>query len=228
MAIARVQDTGAVNNSVAFAGNNTAGNLLVACIQAFANITAVSDTAGNTWVKAVDLDEAGAPLYGDIWYVKNCAGGANTVSFTESAGFFRQIWVGEYSGIDTTAPLDKTVAALGSAAVHTAFDSGATATTSQADELLVGMVCDGNGNSATWTQPSTEQWDDSSARHMSVADEIVSATGTYHAQGTLVNNTANEPVLLATFKAAAGGEETPTTHLLKTGAAPGTTWRLSG
>lgn len=155
------------------------------------------------------MDVTGDQMYNQIWYVKNCVGGANTVSFSNGFGAsFCHIWVGEYSGIDTTSPLDRTVAAQGSGAGHSAYDSGATSTTSQADELLVGCAITASALNATWTQPNTEQYDDNSAgasRSMTVADQIVSATGTYKTSGTFSGTTVNEPLTIATFKAAAGG-----------------------
>lgn len=207
MAIARVQATGTTSNVVAYGSDNTAGNLLVMCTTTSDDVTGVTDTAGNTWVKAVDLFDSGGPLAVDIWYVENCKAGANTVTAANSFGSsFCAIWVAEYSGIATSTSLDKTASAL-DPTNNPNFDSGATSTTSQADELLVGAAGNLAGLTSTWTSPDTEQFDSTAGanRHLSVADQIVSATGTYSASGTWSSSTSNDPVLIATFKAAAGG-----------------------
>ncbi len=206
MAIARVQDKGEVDGSVAFDSNNTAGNLLVCCIQSFTDITDITDTAGNDWVKAVDLGNAGQNHYTDIWYVENCLGSANTV--TAAGHSFGHLWIAEYSGIETSGALDKTASAENGGAATDVFDSGATATTAQADELLVGCTANFGAVTSTWTEPDTEQYDDASApgsRALSVADEIVAGTGTYSAVGTYSATTTGQQSAIATFKAAAGG-----------------------
>ncbi len=205
MAIARVQDVGAVSNAVAFGSDNTAGNLLVAVIQVSADVTGVTDTRGNTWVKAVEEENAGASTYLELWYVENCAAGANTVTAANGFGAsFAHVWVGEYSGVATSSALDQTAGGQSSTGNP---DSGATATTAQADELLVGGIANNGARTVTWTEPDTEQYDDATAgasRGLSAADEIVSATGTFSATGTM-SGSADWLAAIATFKAAGGG-----------------------
>ncbi len=205
MALARVQDAGAVSNAVAYGSNNTAGNLLVAVIQVSADVTGVTDTAGNTWQKAVEEENGGGANYLEIWYVPNCASGANTVTAANSFGSsFCHIWVAEYSGADTSSPLDQTASDQNTTGDP---DSGATSTTTQANELLVGGIANNGARTATWTEPDTEQYDDASAgasRALSAADEIVGSTGTYSATGTL-SGSADWLAAVATFLEAGGG-----------------------
>lgn len=117
MAISLLQSTsvssGAVNTgNLAFLSNNTAGSLLTCCIRyGPANATVgVTDSQGNTWVKADDLQATNQGVF--LFYAKNCAAGANTVTVTGSGtATSMRIAIGEYSGADTVAPLDVTTTA---------------------------------------------------------------------------------------------------------------------
>lgn len=202
MAIVLVQNTGAVAGARAFVSNNTAGNLLICCTQSTANPTTVTDSAGNTWAKAIGIDDF---QYAEIWYAMNCAAGANTV--TVNGLTFGNIWIAEYSGIELTGALDKTAGAIGSGSNHTAVNSGNTATTSQADELLICCAANFGGQPYAWTSPLTERYEGTApgSRVMGTADQIVSATGTYAALATMGGATILDHALIATFKAASGG-----------------------
>ena len=70
-----------------------------------------------------------------IYYAKNIAAGSNTVTvaFNQAAAFV-DVRILEYSGLDTTSPLDVTAGAAGSGA---SANSGA-ATTTSANELIFG------------------------------------------------------------------------------------------
>lgn len=73
-------------SSKAFAGDNTAGNMLVASFCAFSGTlpSAVTDSQGNTWVLVSGSVTAAAAI--NIFVAFNCAAGANTVSYTGLAG----------------------------------------------------------------------------------------------------------------------------------------------
>ena len=87
----------------------TTGNLIVVGIRTAASgesISSVSDTAGNTYT-SIDSNTTQDP-HMRIYYAKNITGNASnavTVTLSVSATFF---WIQalEYSGCDTTAPLD--------------------------------------------------------------------------------------------------------------------------
>lgn len=203
-----VQHAEAVSNAAAFSSGNTAGNFLAALIQVSSAVTAVTDTAGNTWVKACGVANAGNALYAEIWYVENCAAGANTVTVANGFGAsFCHVGVAEYSGLATSSGLDQTSTADNGTAGGSAADSGSTATTTLADELLLGLVANESAETIVWDAPWTERYDDASggaSRAMSWADQVVSATATYKASGTLSGAGAGWQALIATFKAAAG------------------------
>lgn len=203
-----VQNVGAVSNVCAYGSNVTAGNLLVACIQVSASYT-IAGTTNPTWTLAVKLDDAGSLFYTAIYYVENCAGGAETVTVTNGFGSsFAHVAVSEWSGVATSTALDKTAAAIGGGGSHSAYDSGATATTSQADELLIGLAANFSALTCTWTSPTTEEYDDATggaSRAMSYAAQVVSATGTYSSTGSYSSTTVTDQALIATFKQAAAG-----------------------
>ncbi len=89
--------------NAAFGSNNTAGNFLfVTTGSVIAAATSISDTLGNTFT----LLDTGVQL-GKIWYVKNCKGGANTITVTFPNTGPQTVAAQEFSGVDTSAPLDK-------------------------------------------------------------------------------------------------------------------------
>jgi hypothetical protein len=75
-------------------------------------ISSVTDTAGNTWSEAI-LRSHPSSDRASIWYAKNCAGGANTVTVNFSGNTYGGIAIAEYSGCDTAAPLDVTAGGHG-------------------------------------------------------------------------------------------------------------------
>lgn len=207
MSVTKKQEAAAVSNVVSL-GDTDAGNLLVARIGASADVTGVTDGAGHTWTKATDLYNAGNAIALDIWYT--IANGGTPSNITAANGFsasFCHIHAAEYSSTGTWE-LDK-VASFDTGGTSTAtFDSGATATTTQAEELLCGMECNLSSVTATWTQPTTELYDDTSGgsgRSLSVADEVTTGTGTFKATGTLSSSVSAWMAGIATFKCVAGG-----------------------
>jgi hypothetical protein len=204
MAIAFVQVAQANSNSVAFSSNNTAGNLLVCAIASGGNVTNVTDTAGNTWTKLEDTDDAGSPLYADLWYTADCLGGANTVSLSGGFGGFESIAVAEFSGIAAVSPADQSSGAQGDLALLQSPDSG-DVTPTEADELLVGVICNSVGKATTWTNTFNEVAETTNGRNVSLAYLIVDSIATWAAEGTLPEGgTTPWAALIGTFKAVAG------------------------
>lgn len=211
MAIAHVQSTSnyvsvaAADNAKAFAGNNTAGNLIVVSIHWAAiarTLSSVVDSAGNTYYEAVTVDtDTGVAL--SIWYAMNCVGGANTVTVTWSGATISTIAIHEYSGLLTSGALDKTASADSGGVAGTSASSGSTATTTVATELVFGATASAN-NAGGFTAGAdfTERTDN--ARHES-EDRIVAAKAAYAASSTFVNSVL-WVCQVATFK----GVESPT------------------
>jgi len=74
------------------------------------------------------------------FYVANCSGGANTVTFdsTGTASADMTVVIAEFSGAATASPLGVTSSGTGTG---TAASSGTTATLDQADGMLWGAMC---------------------------------------------------------------------------------------
>jgi glucose/arabinose dehydrogenase/chitodextrinase len=162
---------------VAFPGAQTAGNLnavVVGWNDVVANVTAVTDSAGNTYQPAAPVTR-GADISQAVYYAPNIRGGANTVTVTfDRPAAFPDVRIAEYAGLDTTAPLDGQASASGSAA--TANSGNVTTTKPKALLLGAGTTTGGFavGNGYTLrviTQPDGDI----------LEDRTVTATGAYNA-----------------------------------------------
>jgi len=125
----------------------TAGNLIVvtATWDNQSATASVADTKGNTYTSAVGPTNWSTANRAQIFFAKNIGGqsaNAVTVTFSVATTSFAEIRLFEYSGQDTTSPLDVTSSATGTS---TALNSGS-ATTNFANELVFGT-----GDSSTGT-----------------------------------------------------------------------------
>ena len=176
----------------------TLGNLNLVAIgwnDTTSSIQSVTDSLGNIYTLAVG-PTAGTALQQSIYYAKNIKAGSNTVTvkFNQAASF-PDVRVLEYSGLDTTSPLDASAGSSGKSATA----STGPVTTKFASELILGADIVWTGNKAPGsgftariiTSPDSDL----------AEDRIVTATGSYSASATL---TASGPwvMQLATFKAA--------------------------
>ena len=131
------QPSGTTNVSAAFPIAQTAADLNVVAIgwgDTTSTISTVTDTAGNTYVAAA-APTLGTGLTQAIYYAKNIkASGANTVTVTfNTAPANPDIRIVEYSGLDTTNPVD---GAAGAAGTGTFLDSGAVLPTATGDMVF--------------------------------------------------------------------------------------------
>jgi subtilisin family serine protease len=199
-----VQGSAVGSVSAAFTSVNTAGNLIVAFVRistATQTVT-VTDTAGNSYVKAVSQAQTtdGHQVY--IFYAKNIGGKTNTVTATfSSTNNHPWLAIYEYSGLSTTSPLDRTAAAQGSSTSPTC---GATAATTAANELVfagLGLVSNSTATVSPGTGYTLQQQDTNTSR---AANEtaVVSSTGTQSASFTLSSAT-NYSCVVATFASTA-------------------------
>ena len=101
-------------------------------------VSAVTDSKGNVYLRAVGPTAVSGLLSQSIYYAKNivaAAAGTNTVTVTFSdAAAYPDIRVLEYSGADPNNPVDVTAANTGS----NATSSSAAVTTTNATDLLFG------------------------------------------------------------------------------------------
>jgi hypothetical protein len=205
---------GGVNNTtLAFDVNVTAGNLLVVSQQHYLPVdqpaSLPTDTLGHTYVEAVQqfMDFTGDGCRLATWYVQNCSGGANTVTFdmggTATNGSLA-CTIAEFSGLATTSVLDQTAAF--EASVWDAFPTTPGVVTTQASELLYGAMMFDGGVSTMEPGGSYTQVEEIEAAPLSVIYKTVASTGTYVADWTLTGGGDKRWMChIATFKAATGG-----------------------
>ncbi|MBS0421997.1 MAG: fibronectin type III domain-containing protein [Proteobacteria bacterium] len=193
---------------MAFTSAQGAGDLIVVGMSwgSSASVSSITDTKGNTYTLAVGPTSFSGAASA-VYYAKNiaaAAAGANTVTvtFNTSTGT-PDLRVAEYSGIDTTSPLDVTAVSTGTSATS----SSGSATTTNANDLLIGSnaVLSGTAGAGTgFTQRQISTQDGNI-----LEDQIVSATGAYSATAPLTSSAA-WIMQMAAFKAAApGGDTTP-------------------
>jgi hypothetical protein len=175
-------------------GTLAAGNLAVACfaIAGAKTSSGASDTAGgNTWA-VVKTQANGTSVTVFIAYsvLATQITTSNTVTLSTSGTDAGAGVLWEFSGVASGAAADQSA---GSTGATTAMSSGATATLSQADELVIGAFGI-TANSKTFTagsgysQPSAGEIVTSAGsfvRQLAAEYEIVSSTAAVTADGTM-------------------------------------------
>lgn len=198
--------TAASSHSIVLDAGPTQGNLLV--------LSVVSDATVNTpsgWtVVNSAVDDTGTYMY-----TKDAgAGESATITVSPSSSAALAMAVLEYSGM-TASSLDKTQKAT---AQDTPVSTGTTATTAQADEVLVGMVGINQNSSRTissWSNSFVQQFNvatGSGPSHvrLGVALLTVSSTGTYETAATLSGGQTHCSGIIGTFKIAGAAAGQPT------------------
>lgn len=201
--------TGVTSLSLAYPGANAAGNLLIACIWLRSSPTAptVTDTAGNTWTKAVGFTGG---LLTSIWYACPAAAGANTVTYSDPSGGANHIHlvIEEVTGIVPSSPLDQTGTVTSSLTVTT------TGSVSQATEWVVGAMggCCGSVPNAIVPPAAATQdavtYDASNVERITVA-HLTATSGLTGPQSMAFTSSGSNGTFLwgtiATFKAGSAG-----------------------
>jgi hypothetical protein len=136
------------NISLAFPSNVTAGDFLIitgTAARPRETIT-ISDTAGNTFLPAMsEVIDPAQDVTAYIWYVTNAVGGPDTVTLNPVGGpDAMEIHISEWSGINSSSPLDQISFATG---VGTQITSGIK-TTTQNGELVFGYTFPNQNSSA--------------------------------------------------------------------------------
>jgi hypothetical protein len=169
--------------AVTFPAAQTVGNLNVVAVMwgdATSAVSSVTDSKGNAYALAVGPTTASG-LTSAIYYAKNIAAGSNTVTvnFNQTAAW-PNVNVMEYSGLDTTNPLDVVSPATG---IGTTANSGSK-TTNAANELIVGA-----GNPVTTFTAAGSGFSNRIINSFGgiSEDKIVSSTGSYNATATLTS-----------------------------------------
>jgi hypothetical protein len=209
---ARAQATFIQRNQVtAFGGTITydsavtaASTLFCAIIVNTANeisVTGLTSSPANTWVEdgRIVMPTNGREL--TLWRVASAAAGSTTVTIAVSGTLDTQrVLCAEYSS-SPALELDRYSEATGSS---TAPNSGTTATTTAANELLIGVI--GTAFNGTVLTPGAGWTDrtETTGERMNFMERLVTSTGTYDASGTF--GASDEwGAIIATYKATSGG-----------------------
>jgi hypothetical protein len=196
VAITRVQTatgvgtTGTTSPSISWPAPTTAGNFLVAaCGLAIVGNPTATVTLPSPWFEAVNVRN---PTFNSvvIWVINNASSRSGAETFTLSLVGDTCLFLFEYSGITDATALDRTASTTGTG---TQPASGTTATTTEADELLISVLAnraDSTQSSPTnsFTQIATAQGTNGTITNRvnaHVYERIVSATGAYDMQATL-------------------------------------------
>jgi len=184
------------------AANHTTGNLLVVfvgCHSISVTVSSIADTAGNTYTKVTSIKDSYDTI--ECWYAKNITGNANnvvTATYSDSVDY-RTITVDQYSGCDTSTPLDQYNTGTGN---DTAPTTG-NITTTAADEVLVaGVYLRVSKTITAGTNYTLRTLTNSAPSYAASEDRIISATGTYNATFSL-DSATYWITIVASFKAAA-------------------------
>jgi Subtilase family/Putative Ig domain len=196
-----VQGSGVASVSVAFPAANTTGNLILAFVRmsSATQTVTLTDSAGNTYVEAVGQVQTADGSQVHLFYAKGILGAANTVTATFSASN-NHPWLAiyEYKGLNAANPLDQTAHAQGNS---TAPNSGATATTTSANELVfaaMGLAASYAGTQTTGGGYTLLQ-NDTSTSPASNESMLVTSTGSF-AGAFSITSSVNWSAIVATFK----------------------------
>lgn len=127
----------------------TAGNLLIVGISycqtiscgggSATTVTSVtSNQSGETCAQVTGAGFTNAAYLEDIWYCKNIHGGndAITANFSAAGGFYTTVFLSEWHGASTTAPLDTPTVANNTSASTTSISVTTATNTAQTNELV--------------------------------------------------------------------------------------------
>ena len=135
----------------AFAQATTAGNLLIAWLGATGATLSVTGTG---WTQAVDAAGGATGLPASIWYRANCGAGETAPSFSFASISNGWAVLGEFSGGETTSPVDQ-VGNGPQGNTSTPQTAACASADAQAGELLVSCSYDDLSKAGTVTTSDT-------------------------------------------------------------------------
>jgi RHS repeat-associated protein len=163
-------------------------------------VTAVTDKAGNAYTLAIGPTAQSGFCTQSTYYAKNIsASSANAVTVKFSATTGPEVRISEYSGINTSSPLDATAASNGQGLTATTGPL----TTTQGNDLV--FVADLVSNCASGPSSGFNDRDDTGCDL--VEDTVEATAGSYSASVTQTGSGAWVQQMLA-FKAAGSGQPT--------------------
>jgi uncharacterized repeat protein (TIGR01451 family) len=212
------------SSTLAFPAANTAGNWIAVVIRAgkTGQVFTVTDTRGNVYRRALQLDLTLDTVTVGVFYAENIAAGANTVTVSDTlSGGTLRFAIFEYSGIAATASLDGTPAMAEGTSASLASP---TTTTASSGDLILGVLS--TSNSATFTAGSgftlEEQVPAAPNTKLSVEDRRQTAPGPIAATATLSSGQAWAAAVVA-FRPASSGPPPNGPKLIITGPAEAST-----
>jgi len=134
------KDAGTTTSStLAFPSSNTAGNFIAVVIRAgkTGQLFTVTDSRLNTYRKAIQLNETIDSTTLGIFYAENIAGGANTITVSDTISGTMRFAILEYSGVAMANSLDGV--AVGAQGTGASPNSGIVTTTASGDLVLAGI-----------------------------------------------------------------------------------------
>lgn len=173
----------------------------------------VTDSAGNTWAKVLDLNETGGGHHSNIW-TAHLTGVPTSITITKSAAGDRPTVAAciEMSGLDTSnaSVVDVTATSSGTG---TSCSTGTTAATSQADAIAVAFWDNNNGlgfsgqtNSFTEVADLGTTGGGAGTPRVCIAYKVLSATGTQECTATrAAGGGTNWSSAMVVLKGASGG-----------------------
>jgi hypothetical protein len=185
--------------SLSFQNSTTPGDLIVVGLRIGHDLgtVTITDSAGNPYTQVITRVNPNDVHQLYIFCAQNIRGGSATVQVKVSTSdSLVRMTIAEYSGIASSGALDQTTSNVGGG---TAVNSG-TVTTTQPNELLVGIAANSGG--VAWSAGPNWTIHDSPANKLVDADQIVTSTVTTSAQFTLAVSDY-WTAAIATFKAAA-------------------------
>jgi hypothetical protein len=206
--------------NVTFTAAQAAGDLNVVVAgwnDSTAAVSAVTDSKGNIYARAVGPTVQSGYASQSIYYAKNiasAAAGTNTVTVTfASAATSADIRVLEYSGADPSNPVDVTAAAMSNSATSS---SGSVTTTNATDLLfganLVQTITTGPCSGFTKRLLTTPDGD-------IAEDQMVTAAGSYTATAP-VSPSGPWIMQMVAFRTASGGILPPTVSSISPNSGP--------
>jgi IPT/TIG domain len=196
------------SSSLAFPLNNTAGNWIAVVVRAghSGQTFTVSDSLGNVYQQAVVFNQTLDTPNGDtlgIFYAENTAGGANTVTVSDSiANTTLRFAIVEYSGVATASSLD---GAAGVAQGNGNVANSGVVSTSANGDLILGAVITGSGVTYTASSGFTieERVPAAPNTKLIIEDEVQTASGSISA-GATFSASASWGAAVVAFKAVPG------------------------
>lgn len=193
----------ATSNACAFNSNITAGNMIiVGCIVRVGTDTmGISDSKGNVYSAVGTSISGNSPVTRtNVFYAKNVVAGATTVTCTDTSGLatWVQQSIHEYSGIDTSSPLDVTSSSAPVATASTTTIVTGNATTTAVNDLMFAFAS--QINSAVLNQNGTLRENYVNNVYMTSQDAIIASASVYQSSWTIASGPTSFMAIQAAFK----------------------------